>query len=237
MEVGLKSVRLSRGPRENFHRPAIDTLFRTAAESYGPRVVGVVLTGDLDDGTAGLHAVKRHGGISIVQDPSEAATPSMPQSAVRNVKVDHCVALAAIGPILMRLATTRNIPLKKKGASRKEKRSMTPKEMEKKFGMPTSFVCPECNGPLWETKAGPSLQFRCHVGHAYSPDSLLADHGAGLERALWSAVRTFDERAGLLRRLGEREYQSPSIGKNWKAQAKEHEKQAEAIRKLLQASQ
>jgi two-component system chemotaxis response regulator CheB len=237
LQVDGLRVRLSRGPRENFHRPSIDTLFRTAAGSYGPRVTGVVLTGHLDDGTAGLHAVKSHGGIAIVQDPKDALVPAMPQSALRNVKVDHCVPSAEIGAILVRLTAKRDIPKSKKGVSRMEERSMSPKEMEKKFGLPTSFVCPECNGPLWETKAGPSPQFRCHVGHAYSPDSLLADHGDGLERALWSAVRTFDERAGLLRRLGERKHQSESVGKNWKAKAKEHEKHAEVVRKLLQTSQ
>jgi len=230
-------IRLSRGPRENFQRPSIDTLFRTAADSYGPRVTGVVLTGYLDDGTAGLHAVKSHGGIAIAQDPKDALVPAMPQSAVRNVKVDYCVPLAEIGAILVKLATKRDIPKGKKGVSRMEKRGMSPKDMEKKFGLPTSFVCPECNGPLWETKGGSSLQFRCHVGHAYSPDSLMADHADGLERALWSAVRTFDERAGLLRRLGERKHQSASVGEQWEAKAKEHEKHAEVIRKLLQTRQ
>ncbi len=237
LQVDGPRVRLFRGPRENFHRPSIDTLFRTAADSYGPRVAGVVLTGHLDDGTAGLHAVKSHGGIAIVQDPKDASVPAMPQSALRNVKVDHCVPLAEMGAILVRLARTRNIPKRKKGAIHMEKRSMSPKEMEKKFGQPTSFVCPECNGPLWETKAGPSLQFRCHVGHAYSPESLLADHADGLERALWSAVRTFDERAGLLRRIGEQKHQSVSDGKNWETKAKEHEKHAQVIRQLLQTSQ
>ena len=235
LHVDGRRVRLSRGPRENFHRPSIDTLFRSAAESHGARVAGVVLTGYLDDGTAGLHTVKRHGGIAIVQDPEEAAAPSMPQSALRNVKVNYCVPLAEIGAILVRLAKTRNIS--SKGTSRMKKRRVNPKEMEKEFGPPTSYVCPECNGPLWETKAGPSLQFRCHVGHAYSPESLLADHADGLERALWSAVRTFDERASLLRRLGERQYQSPNVGKNLEAKAREHEKHADVIRKLLQRNQ
>lgn len=237
LQVDGTRVRLSRGPRENFHRPSIDALFRSAAECYGPRVAGVVLTGNLDDGTAGLHAVKSGKGIAIVQDPKDALVPAMPQSALRNVKVNHCVPLTEIGPLLVRLATTRDTSKNKKGLSRMKKRTMSPKAMEKEFGQPTSFVCPECNGPLWETKAGPSLQFRCHVGHAYSPDSLLADHANGLERALWSAVRTFDERAGLVRRLGERKYHSESIGKNWEARAKEHERHADAIRKLLQTTQ
>ncbi len=173
------------------------------------------------------------GGIAIVQDPAEAPAPNMPQSALRNVKVDHCIPLVEMGPLLIRLATTRNVAKSGKGVSEVKKRFMSPKEMEQEFGRPTSFVCPECNGPLWETKPGASLQFRCHVGHAYSPDSLLADHADGLERALWSAVRTFDERAGLLRRLGERKYHSESMGKNWEAKAKRLEQDAQVIRRLL----
>lgn len=230
-------IRVWRGPRENSYRPSVDALFRTAAEHYGPRVTGVVLTGYLDDGTAGLHTVKRLGGIAIVQDPDEAQAPGMPQSALRNVKVNYCVPLAKIGPILVRLATKRGTLKPKKETAQIKKRGMRPKAMEKEFGLPTSFVCPECNGPLWETKPGRSLQFRCHVGHAFSPDSLLETHADGLERALWSAVRTLDERAGLLRRLGERKYHSDSIGTKWKAQANELEAQAEVIRRLLQISQ
>lgn len=237
LQVVGPRVRLFRGPRENFHRPSIDTLFRSAAETCGPRVAGVVLTGSLDDGTAGLHAVKSHGGIAIVQDPKDAQAPAMPQSALRNVKVDHCVPLAEMSALLVSLATKQDVPTSRKAKANMEKRSLRPKEMEKTFGRPTSFVCPECNGPLWETKAGPSLQFRCHVGHAYSPDSLLADHANGLERALWSAVRTFDEGASLLRRIGARDKQSASITKHWETRAKEQEKHAEMIRQLLQSRQ
>ena len=180
--------------------------------------------------------MKTHGGVAIVQDPKEAIAPGMPESALRNVKVDHCVPLAEIGPLLVQFAITLDIPKRKKGLTPAEKRQMQPKEMEKKFGPPTPFVCPECNGPLWETKAGPSLQFRCHVGHAYSPDSLLADHADGLERALWSAVRTFDEQAALLRRLGERRYRSQSSGSDLETRASKFEGDAEAIRQLLQRS-
>lgn len=229
-------VRLTRGPRENRCRPAIDALFRSAAEAYGPRVAGVVLSGYLDDGTAGLNRVKIHGGVAIVQDPREAAAPDMPASALRNVKVDHCVALAEIGPLLVRLAAEPAAPRPKPQAGAAEKRELSPRAMETKFGPPTAFVCPECNGPLWETDSGPALQFRCHVGHAYSPDSLLADHADGLERALWSAVRTFDEQAALLRRLGVRRFHSQFYGPNLEERAAAYEGNADAIRKLLQTA-
>ncbi|HEV2692197.1 MAG TPA: chemotaxis protein CheB [Verrucomicrobiae bacterium] len=234
--VNGRHLRVMQGPKENFHRPAIDALFRTAAESYGARVAGVILTGNLDDGTAGLYAIKAVGGIAIVQDPQEALAPAMPRSALRNVKVDHCLPLAKIGPLLVRLATKRDVPVRKKGASVK-KRTLNPKAMEKEFGLPTSFVCPECDGPLWETKPGRALQFRCHEGHAYSPDSLLADQEQWLERTLWSSARSFDERANLLRRLGKRKHHSETVGKNWGSKAKELEAQSELIRKLLKTYQ
>ncbi|MBC8009562.1 MAG: chemotaxis protein CheB [Burkholderiales bacterium] len=237
LQLEIGHVRLNRGPRENRHRPAIDALFRSAAEAYGPRVTGVVLTGHLDDGTAGLNSVKTHGGVAIVQDPKDSLAPGMPESALRNVQVDHCVPLAEIGPLLVSLATARTISSRKR-AVKVEKRSLSPSEMEKKFGRPTAFVCPECNGPLWETKTGQALQFRCHVGHAYSPESLMADHADGLERALWSAVRTFDEQAALLRRLKERRFNSPAApanGPDLETRAVKFEADADAIRKLLQA--
>jgi two-component system chemotaxis response regulator CheB len=236
LQVEDGRVRLCRGPRENRHRPAIDALFRSAAENYGPRVTGVVLTGHQDDGTAGLNSVKTHGGVTIVQDPEDALVPAMPQSALRNVKVDHCVPLADIGPLLVRLSSAQTIPARKPRATKVEQRQLAPEAMRKKFGPPTGFICPECSGPLWETKVGRALQFRCHVGHAYSPESLLADHANGLERALWSAVRTFDEQAALLRRLGEKRFSNGTTGDDLATRAKKFERDADAIRKLLQAN-
>ena len=237
LQVEAGRVRLTRGPRENRHRPSIDALFRSASEAYGPRVTGVVLTGHLDDGTAGLNSIKTHGGVSIVQDPQEAAATGMPASAVRNVEIDYCVPVEEIGPLLVRLATaqTEVRPKSRKKSAAAEKRQLSPKDMAQKFGPPTGFICPECNGPLWETKTGRALQFRCHVGHAYSPDSLMADHADALERALWSAVRTFDEQAALLRRLGERRIQSEAYGSDFETRATQFEGDAESIRKLLQA--
>ena len=173
LQLNGARVRLSRGPRENFHRPSIDALFRTAAECYGPRVAGVVLTGNLDDGTAGLHAVKSHGGIAIVQDTKDARVSAMPLSALRNVKVNHSVPLDEIGPLLIQLALKRDIPKSKKGASRMEKRTQTVEEMEKKLGFRHLLSVLNATAPCGKPKQGP-LQFRCHVGHAYSPDSLFS---------------------------------------------------------------
>jgi two-component system, chemotaxis family, protein-glutamate methylesterase/glutaminase len=223
-------LRLSRGPRENRHRPAIDPLFRTAAESYGPRTIGVVLTGYLDDGTAGLASIKTHGGAAIVQDPREAVASAMPKSALRHVAVDHSLRLADIGPLLVRLASERIVPDSVEPRIPVERQSMKPEEMTDTFGPPTHLVCPDCNGSLWESKTGNSLQFRCHVGHIFSPESLLHGHAEELEHNLWSALRTLEEQAALLRRLAR---VAPSAEPDFETRARQCEQDAEAIRKLL----
>jgi two-component system, chemotaxis family, protein-glutamate methylesterase/glutaminase len=225
-------LQLSRGPHENRQRPAIDLLFRSAAQCYGPRTVGVVLTGYLDDGTAGLAAIKIHGGIAVVQQPEEAEAPGMPRNALRYVPVDHCLPLAEIGTLLMRLAKERAVRPNGKPHHYVEETVMAPEDMTGKYGSPTGFVCPECDGALWETSTGGALQFRCHVGHRYSPESLLSDHTAGLEAALWSVVRTLDEHASLLRRLAQRKVESEHT--DFSAWAKKCEQQAESIRALIQ---
>jgi two-component system, chemotaxis family, protein-glutamate methylesterase/glutaminase len=225
-------LELSRGPHENRQRPAIDLLFRSAAQCYGPRTVGVVLTGYLDDGTAGLAAIKTHGGIAVVQTPDEAEAPGMPRSALRYVPVDHCLPLAEISTLLVRLAKKRAVRTNGKPREYVEETMMAPEEMTGKFGSPSGFVCPECDGALWETSTGRALQFRCHVGHLYSPESLLANHAEGLEAALWSVVRTLDEQAALLRRLARRKVKSEEA--DLLARVTKCEQQAESIRALIE---
>jgi two-component system, chemotaxis family, protein-glutamate methylesterase/glutaminase len=234
LELEGERMVLSRGPRENRARPSIDALFRSAAHSHGARVAGVVLTGNLDDGTAGLHAIKRRGGVAIVQDPAAAKHPGMPQSALLNVEIDHCVPLPEIVPILVRLATTRTIRKSKKRLPRLPEPTMSPQEMIKQFGPPTPYPCPECAGPMWKTDPG-SLALRCHVGHRFSPDTLLSEYGDGLERTLWSAVRMFDERASLLRQLKDEKFHSQSVA-DLESKAREHEEHSKLLRKVLQNS-
>lgn len=203
-------VRLSRGPKENHHRPAVDTLFRSAAVAYGPRVMGVVLTGALNDGTVGLTAVKRRGGVAVVQDPDDALFSGMPQSALEHVKVDHRLPLSEIASLLARLVR-EEFPVEEEGAypvpdDMELENSMakvdpdTPKSVEK-LGHPSGFTCPECDGPLWEIRDKEVLRFRCRVGHAYTAESMLSEKSEALESALWSALNTLEEGAQMSRRL------------------------------------
>jgi two-component system chemotaxis response regulator CheB len=216
-------IQVARGPRENGHRPAIDALFRTAARAYGPRVAAAVLSGVLDDGTAGLTAVKRQDGVALVQDPSTALYDGMPRSALEHVAVDYCLPLTQIGPALARLAREaapeEGVPPVPRDMEREaDIAGMEPSEFrdENRPGTPSVFGCPECNGVLWELRDGELLRFRCRVGHAYSAESLLAEQSDGLETALWTALRALEEKAALARRLAE---QARATGR---AQAQRH---------------
>ena len=232
-------VRLTRGPKENRFRPAVDPLFRSAAQVYGPRVIGVVLTGYLDDGTAGLWAVKRLGGMAIVQDPLEALAPSMPASAMRQVKVDYCLAIAEIAPQLVHLTGT---PIEEKGEYE------VPKEMEievriageetaldagvMKLGEPSNYACPECHGVLLQLKEENRIRFRCHTGHAYSVDSLLADVTENVEDSLWNAIRSLEESILLMRHMAEHlgGNGNSDTAEEFLARAQESERRADLVR-------
>ncbi len=200
-------IRLSRGPRENRTRPAVDPLFRSAARTYGPRVLGVVLSGALDDGTSGLAAIKARGGVAIVQDPAEAIFPSMAQSAIDHVAVDHILFTSQIGPLLAGLAREDVVEEGAPAVSRELDLEVEAAAADGAVlgrhghpGIPSSMACPECGGSLWELGDGGLLRFRCRVGHAFSSGSLLAEQAEQLEGALWAALWNLDEQANLNRR-------------------------------------
>jgi two-component system chemotaxis response regulator CheB len=201
-----------RGPRENGHRPAIDPLFRTAALRYGPRVIGVVLTGSLDDGTAGMRAVKAMDGVCVVQDPRDAVFPSMPRNAIANVDVDHVLPLAQMGPLLSKLACERveerahAVPDQLDREAEIDEQQLSPGQLRRhveRIGEVTALTCPECSGSLWQLRDASPPRYRCHVGHAYSADTLVSEQAQTVESALWSAMRLLEERAMLMRRLAE----------------------------------
>jgi two-component system chemotaxis response regulator CheB len=201
-------VHVTPGPRENGHRPAIDPLFRTAARTYGRRVVGVVLSGALDDGTAGLAAIKLRGGLAVVQAPDDALFPSMPSNAMSNVAVDYVLPAEAIGTSLGRMVgqSREDVPVPVPSATLEVEARMADLDRdamheEERPGSPSVFACPECGGVLWEIDDGELMRFRCRVGHAYSPDTLGTKMTETLEDALWVALRALEEQAALAHRL------------------------------------
>jgi two-component system chemotaxis response regulator CheB len=232
-----------RCPKENRARPAVDPLFRSAARAYGPRVVGVVLTGALDDGTAGLLAIKRRGGVAAAQDPQDALHPGMPQSAVENVPVDYCLPLSGIPPLLAQLARTP-APDEEDYPVPEELRIETAitlaesgyMESVDKLGEPSIFTCPECNGVLWELRDGELLRFRCHVGHAFSAETLMADQSEAVEGALWASLRALEEKAALCHRLVQqsRRRNQTLAASRFEKTAREMERHGEVLRGVLQ---
>ncbi|WP_338763957.1 chemotaxis protein CheB [Massilia sp. METH4] len=204
-------VTLSRGARENHARPAIDPLFRSAAAAFGPRAIGVILTGMLDDGTAGLQAIKACGGRAIVQTPDEALAADMPESAIRNVEIDRVLRLADMGPALEQmveesLAAARKVPRDVPEWVRLENRFVIEDggmEQLSRMGTPSTFTCPECHGTLWELHGAAPKRFRCHTGHAFTERHLNAQQGEAVEESLWSAVRALQEKEKLLRQMAD----------------------------------
>ena len=205
-------VRLARGPRENGSRPAIDPLFRSAAHVYGARVVGVVLSGLLRDGTAGLLAIRGAGGAAVIQDPDEALMPDMPRLARDIAGADHILPASAMAPLLARLVREPvaaeggfAVPDPLEQMPGRVQEDMAAQERDGRRGQLSVFTCPECGGSLWQVDQKELARFRCHTGHVYYAEKLLEEQSGALEAALWTAVRTFKEKTILARQLAVRE--------------------------------
>lgn len=212
-------VLVTKGPRENHYRPAVDALFRSAAVAYGPHVVGVVLTGMLHDGTAGLDFVKRCGGVAVVQDPADAEFSSMPASALHAVEIDHVVPLDRMGELLMQLVAgpraeqpdSAFIPPDLKLEATIAERHMGTVEQVSQLGHQIPLTCPDCGGSLWEVEHGNVQRFRCHTGHAFTAEHLAESSRQALEETLWVALRMMEERKILLSSMAAHE------GSEWQA--------------------
>jgi two-component system, chemotaxis family, protein-glutamate methylesterase/glutaminase len=203
-----EQVRVTRGPKENRMRPAVDTLFRSAAYTYGPRVIGVVLSGSLTDGTAGLWAVKYRGGIAVVQAGDEALYPGMPQSAMQHVAIDYQLPVAEIASLLVRLS--REAAAEEGGYPVSEAMEIETQIAREdnaleagveKLGRPSSYTCPDCHGSLLQIQEGGLVRFRCHTGHAFSPESLLAELTTSIDDTLWTTIRAVEESVRLLQQF------------------------------------
>ena len=237
-------ILLRRGPRENLSRPAIDALFRSAAATFGGRVIGVVLSGALSDGTAGLRAIKRCGGLAVVQDPAEALVSSMPSSALRHVDVDHICRVKDMPGLLAKLVRqpagpTPDIPLDIRIEAAIAAQELADMRVNDTLGTPSRFTCPECHGALWEIEDGSMLRYRCHVGHAFADNTVLASQSEEIDRLLGTLLRSHQERAALAQRMAEhgRANDRHAQARHLEERARDYEHDVEIMRKLLRSGE
>jgi two-component system chemotaxis response regulator CheB len=233
-------VLLGRGPRENLARPAIDALFRSAALHHGPRVIGVLLSGLLSDGAAGLNAIKRCGGVTVVQDPADAISDEMPRRALEATTIDLCVAGATIGDVLRDLAREPagavlpippdiKLEVEIAAGDRIGSDSLT------SLADPVALTCLGCGGVLSEVKGSRPLRFRCQVGHAYTADALAKEQEGRVDEALPVALRIIEERAELVQRMAAdgRRGGRPAVAEMYEARAAEYREYADMIRRVV----
>ena len=256
-------IKVSRGPKENLFRPAIDPLFRSAALAYGNRVTGIILSGALDDGSSGLWHIKTHGGIAVVQDPNDAEASSMPQSAMRAVKVDYCVPAADLPALLTELSkrevtndkyypdeTAASVPLTNNNENDRGS-FITDKKLQGEidiagegnavkygadsFGELSPYSCPECHGVLSRIMEDNIIRFRCHTGHAYSANSLLLSLSQKTEDSLYQVIRGMDETIFLLNHMGDHyaEANEPKLAAVYFREAKKTLQQSNIVRDLV----
>ena len=217
---------LEHGPMENRHRPAIDPLFRSAARNFGPRAIGVVLSGYLDDGSAGLLTIKRRGGITMVQDPSDAAVPIMPENALHVVKADYVLPVSEMAAVLTELAARHGSP------------ATNGDNMDDPFEKPgelAAYTCPDCGGPMWEVRDGKLVRYHCRVGHSFSAESMAEGQEEAVERALWAAMRSLEERSDFSRRMAERaaRLNKGFMRRNYEEQSAAARRDADVLRSML----
>lgn len=201
---GDGKLQVTKGAQENRYRPGIDPLFRSAAVGFTNRLIGIILTGYLDDGTAGMVAIQRCGGTCIIQDPNDAQYPDMPANAINQIEADYIIPVAEMGSVLVQL-TGRKLPARKTTVPKDilteakiAERVLSDLAAVNSLGEQVPFNCPGCGGVLWKIGKGKELRYRCHTGHAYTYKSLLAEQTSKIEETMWTALRMFEERRNLL---------------------------------------
>ena len=235
MTIERGKIVLTKGPRENLARPAIDPMFRSAARAYGAAVTGVLLTGGLNDGTAGLYEIKDQGGTAIVQNPDNAVSSAMPQSAIDHVAVDHILDVSEIAPLLTRLVHDSNksviVPSGDQATGDAQERGMTAQFTQ---NHPVAVTCPDCGGALRQSELGSLTQFSCHIGHVYTAEIMLAAQFLALERFVEQAMRSLNERAELCRVMKEKAVENGAASPDpWEAAMTEALDQTDVLQGLI----
>jgi len=203
MLIEVDRILVQKGAYENHYRPSIDVLFRSAAATFGGCVIGIILSGMLDDGTSGMYAIKRSGGVCIVQHPEDAEFPNMAFSVINNMEVDYQLPVVEIGPQIINLLMNRScakgeIPDDVRIEAEITRRMSSNPEDLKKLGPPTDLTCPDCGGTLHKVEGDPIPRFRCFTGHTFTGTCLEDLQLTSLEESLWTAIRMMEERRNLL---------------------------------------
>lgn len=230
-------IRLSRGPKENCARPAVDPLFRSVAEAYGPNAIGVILTGNLNDGTAGLYDIKRLGGTAVAQAASDAANPEMPMSAAAHVDLDYCLPLAELAPLLVKLVDSKTeLEVPEMDATfRPTSQQEQGMGASARFERPLTVTCPDCGGALKKFEHGSIVKFGCHIGHTYTSEVMASAQFEELEKVMRAAVRFLNERAEFCLQMAESLYRSePRISAQWDEASKQALDRAYKLRDLTE---
>lgn len=209
-------LKVNQGPHENKYRPSVDVLFRSAAVAFGNRAIGIVLTGLLEDGTSGMFAIKKCGGVCIVQDPAEAEFSDMPRSVMHAVEVDYISRLDDIGDVLNELLNKPLPPYKIVPVDIKIEADITEKMMSeindlKLIADRSDFICPDCGGGLWEIKNDPVKRYRCHTGHVYTQKLLDDLQDQKIEESIWVAIRLLEEKVNLMKLMGSKNENSGEL--------------------------
>ncbi|WP_178987772.1 chemotaxis protein CheB [Winogradskyella schleiferi] len=204
--VRENKVKLSKGPRENMFRPAIDVLFRSAAVAYKINCVGILLTGRLNDGTNGLSAIQQCGGLTVIENPDTAEFSSMPSFAKESIAIDYVVNLEDMADVIISI-TNETLPKPKRipeNIVKENDIAMRIKSqigLQEELGEQVPISCASCGGPLWEMRDPVQKRYRCHVGHAFTQEALLKSQDGALEEALWISVRTLEEKRTLMQSM------------------------------------
>lgn len=235
-------MRIMQGPHENRWRPSIDVLFRSAAAAYDSHTIGIILSGLLDDGTSGMSAIKRSGGICIVQEPHDAEFDDMPNNVLNNVDVDHSIPVSEMGYVLDDIFSKpflnkelRQVPDDVKIESEiTERMNISMNELDK-IGIRSNYSCPDCGGALWEMTGDAVPRYRCYTGHTFTGKVLLEKQAEGLEESIWVSIRMLEERRNLLRRMAKKQSGSSVTGSelDMNERADELRKHIERMKSLL----
>jgi len=239
MLIVKDQILITKGARENRSRPAIDPLFRSAAVAYGNRVIGIILTGYLDDGTSGMMAIRRCGGICIAQDPQDASYPDMPRSVIANVGTDYCLPVAGMGALLSELLErelpeSQPVPQDIVIEAKIAQRVLSDLPSVQALGGQVPYNCPDCGGVLWQIAEGELVRYRCHTGHAFTSSALLAQQDVKVEETLWVALRMFEERQNLLVTMSKKE--GSHSGSSITQRANDSQVHIDRIRGMLKAT-